>query len=175
MRRVHTPSPQTNVYSKTLKLDLESKIYYFSRYRNRLRVTWSKNQNSVSGKGINFPLLLNVYTGSGAHLGSISPSLKQLGRKADHSALSSSEIMNKWIYTTTPHTFLLHVFIKHRDILYQYRKNPHFDRNIYLLRNVRHTGTRSLVLISQLFLIRYKCASSQPDVSTVHIISIMKK
>jgi len=46
----------------------------------------------------------------------LSPGLKQLGRKTDHSPPSSAEVQNEWNYTyTPPYVCMAWWFVKHRD------------------------------------------------------------
>jgi hypothetical protein len=59
--------------------------------------------------GLEFSLLHNVQTGSGAHpasypmvQGALSPGVKRQGREADHPPPASIEVKIMWIYTYTP-------------------------------------------------------------------------
>jgi len=53
--------------------------------------------------------------------GAITPRVKQPGREADHSSLSSAEVKNVWSYTSTPqYVFTASCSVKHRDNLTLY-------------------------------------------------------
>jgi hypothetical protein len=65
-------------------------------------------------KGQEFSLLQVFQTGSEVHptsyprvLGALSQEVKRLGREADHSPPTSSEVKKMWIYTSTsPYAFM---------------------------------------------------------------------
>jgi hypothetical protein len=68
--------------------------------------------------------------------------VKRQGHKADHSASTSVEIKNTWIYTSTPpYTFMAYCLVKHRDsfvlMLPLIEQNSGFNLNSFLTVFVR--------------------------------------
>jgi hypothetical protein len=66
-----------------------------------------KDRGSIPDRGADFYLRHRVQTVSGAYpascpMGAPSFGVKRPGPEADHSLLSSSEVMNTWSYTSTP-------------------------------------------------------------------------
>jgi hypothetical protein len=92
------------------------------RYSAGLRAGWSEVRIPAGAR--KFSLHHRVQTGSGAlsasHPTSTSGSRdKRLGREADHSPLSSTEVKNECSYTSTPqYTFMVRCSVKAQGQLY---------------------------------------------------------
>jgi hypothetical protein len=94
-------------------------LYFFmilslSRYSDWLRVGLPRGRSSIPGRG-------NIFLHSTSFrqaleptqppiqwvLEAISPGVKRLGRKDDHSPPTSAEVKKRWIYTSTPPYFFM--------------------------------------------------------------------